>query len=321
MRRLLGTTRRLFAAITAIALATLGVLAIGVTPAMATTSVENNCMATVTPTATFNIDPNTLLPDGTASLTWSDECSNVINNGQSNSYYNIEVSTDGGATWTFFAGPIYTDRLVGSPGQNGAVNVGAVDACTSYTFRVVAVVETGQGNHVVTSISKKSNTLAATGTDCGGGGGTGECSQLSGAFTLGYYSNKNGQAILTAEDFAALTALNLRNATGSDRDFTGTLSKNKSDLKSWLLSATATNMVYMLSAQLATLEINLDHNFVSGDLEVCEFGNETIDNIVADADAWLSTHTTVYGGNPDRPYGASLETIIDEINNNVVSVI
>jgi hypothetical protein len=283
-------------------------MAVGVTAAYATGSVEADCMATVTPVATDN-------GDGTASLAWSDDCSNVINNGQSNSYYNIEVSTDGGTTWTFLAGPIYTDRLVGSPGQNGAVGPFAIDPCTSYTFRVIAVVETGHGNHVVTSISKPSNTLPATGTDCGGGGGPGQCTQLTGALTLGYYSNKNGQATITSSDLAALSALNLRDAKGNNFD-----PASKTQLKSWLLNGTATNMSYMLSVQLATLELNILHGLVDPNDTVCEFGGESIGDIVADANAYLATHGVVLGGDPARPYGASLETIIDEINNDLVSV-
>ena len=309
MRHQPGITRRVTTLIAAAALATLGLMAVGVTSAYATGSVEANCMQNVTPVAVDN-------GDGTASLSWHDDCSNVINNGQSNSYYNIEVSTDGGITWTLLDGPIYTDRHTGSPGQDGAVGPYAIDPCLSYNFRVVAVVETGHGNHVVTSISKKSNTLAATGTDCGGGGGQGDCTQLTGALTLGYYSNKNGQATITQSDLDALSALNLRTATGGNFD-----PANKTALKNWLLNGTATNMSYMLSVQLATLELNILHNLVDPDLTVCEFGGESIGDIVTDANNYLGTHPTVYGGDPDRPLGASLETIIDEINNNKVSVI
>ncbi len=306
--------RRFAAVLTAAVLTILGVVAVNVSAAWATGSVENDCMHTVAPVATDD-------GDGTASLTWSDECANVINNGQSNSYYNVEVSTDGGATWTFLAGPVYTDRLVGSPGQNGAVDLGAIDSCTAYTFRVIAVVETGNGHHTVTSISMNSNTLPVTGVDCGGGGGTGTCDQISRALTLGYYSNKNGQATLSASDFVALTALNLRNADGSARDFTGALATNKTNLAKWLLGAKATNMAYMLSAQLATLELNVLHLLVDPSDQVCEFGNETIGDIITDADSYLSSHGVVLGGDASRPYAASLETIIDEINNDLVSVI
>jgi hypothetical protein len=85
------------------------------------------------------------------------------------------------------------------------------------------------------------------------------CLGAGGGFTLGYWSNKNGQALLTDNDFAALTALHLRNEDGSDRDFTSGLDTNKADLKSWLLGANAVNMSYMLSVQLAAMVLNVNH--------------------------------------------------------------
>jgi hypothetical protein len=80
------------------------------------------------------------------------------------------------------------------------------------------------------------------------------------ALTLGFWSNKNGQSLEIVADFTLLTFLNLVNADGSPKNFTGTLTQNKDALNVWLLSATATNMAYMLSAQLATMELNTTHN-------------------------------------------------------------
>jgi len=77
--------------------------------------------------------------------------------------------------------------------------------------------------------------------------------------TLGFWSNKNGQSLETLADFAFLTNLNLVNATGAAQDFTGSLTADKTALNTWLLNASATNMAYMLSAQLATMELNVRH--------------------------------------------------------------
>jgi hypothetical protein len=85
----------------------------------------------------------------------------------------------------------------------------------------------------------------------------------TGGFTLGYWSNKNGQALLTQGDFDLLNTLNLANADGTTATFSGSLTNEKAQLKAFLLGATATNMANMLSAQLATLELNTNHNFVS----------------------------------------------------------
>jgi len=90
------------------------------------------------------------------------------------------------------------------------------------------------------------------------------CVGAGGGLTLGFWSNKNGMALETASDFTLLTSLNLVNSDGSARDFGGSLSSNKSALSSWLLNANAANMAYMLSAQLATMELNVQHGKVTG---------------------------------------------------------
>jgi len=90
------------------------------------------------------------------------------------------------------------------------------------------------------------------------------CFGAGGGLTLDFWSNKNGQKLETADDFSMLTNLCLRNADGTDRNFTGKLTQNKSALATWLLNAAATNMAYMLSAQLAAMELNVAHGFVSG---------------------------------------------------------
>src|SRR5206468_2931218 len=68
----------------------------------------------------------------------------------------------------------------------------------------------------------------------------------------------------TAADFVTLTDCCLRNADGSNRDFTSDLLTNKTDLHDWLLSANAVNMANMLSAQLAAMKLNMAHGLVGG---------------------------------------------------------
>ena len=55
------------------------------------------------------------------------------------------------------------------------------------------------------------------------------------------------------------TALNLRNANGTNFD-----PSSYNTFRSWLLSATATNMAYMLSAQLAATSLGLTRS-IAGD--------------------------------------------------------
>src|SRR5262249_46214234 len=88
---------------------------------------------------------------------------------------------------------------------------------------------------------------------CLGPGG----SPNGGATGLGYWTSKNGQALATASDLTALSTLNLRNSNGTNFD-----PATKAQLKTWLSSAKAVNMAYMLSAHLATMDLSVRHGFV-----------------------------------------------------------
>jgi hypothetical protein len=100
------------------------------------------------------------------------------------------------------------------------------------------------------------------------------CLGAGGGLTLGFWSNKNGEAILRSHD--ALTAgdrwrevLNnlhcLRNANGTFFTISPTANFNTaySAFRTWILNANATNMAYMLSAQLAAMELNVNYVGVS----------------------------------------------------------
>jgi hypothetical protein len=91
------------------------------------------------------------------------------------------------------------------------------------------------------------------------------CLGAGGGLTLGFWSNKNGQRLEGPDDFAMLSALNLVDSAGHDKDFlSGNNKTNQDALNTWLLSANATNMAYMLSAQLAAMELNVYNGFVTG---------------------------------------------------------
>ena len=135
--------------------------------------------------------------------------------------------------------------------------------------------------------------------------------------TLGYWSNKNGQALITSADLAMLGTLNLRNADGSAFDPT-----TKGDLKKWLLDGKATNMACMLSVQTATMALNIQHGFVSaGDILVTNPDGTTRTvapaALVSEADQALAGSGNVKAGNPLRPYFESLKNALDDANNNL----
>ena len=304
--------RRAYAVLAACVLGAASLVTVGgSTAGAATTSVEGNCLSDVTPTATLS-DNGT---ESTITVTWSDGCTNV-------DFYNIERSADGGTSWTTVATHATFARLLAPPHQEGTFADTPLP-CGTYEYRVIAVHAPG---HAVpkTSISLDSNSVTVTvSTDCAGGGGTGTCEQLSGALTLGFYSNKNGQATETVDDFTFLNGLSLRSANGADTNFTSsTLANNRKAFSSWLLNATAKNMSYMLSAQLATLELNIRHGLVDPSSEICDgsWAGITIAQIVAAAEQFIADHPVVLGGDTNRADGDALQTIINEINNNLVTV-
>jgi hypothetical protein len=151
------------------------------------------------------------------------------------------------------------------------------------------------------------------------------CLGAGGGLTLGFWSNKNGQKLETAADFTFLNSLCLVNATGGHQTFSTTLTTAKNQLNTWLLNATATNMAYMLSAQLATMELNVRHGFVSGAalVETGGCGNAgfdgsfiTINDLMAAANQSLCAHPNTVSAGPDRAYQECLKNALDDANNN-----
>ena len=152
------------------------------------------------------------------------------------------------------------------------------------------------------------------------------CLGAGGGLTLGFWSNKNGQALETGADFTNLTNLCLRNASGGNVDFNGTLAQNKTALNSFLLNANATNMANMLSAQLAAMVLNVGHNKVSA-LALVHTGGcgntgfdgsyITISDLIGAASVELCAHPITKSGSPDRAYQECLKNALDNANNNI----
>jgi hypothetical protein len=140
------------------------------------------------------------------------------------------------------------------------------------------------------------------------------CTSPSGGKTIGFWGNKNGLALLTQTDFAALTALKLVNKDGSNRDFTGNLANNKKDLESWLQKADATNMAYMLSAQLAAMKLNVLHGFVDGNAFALCY-NGTVNDLISAANTALLADQQTPSGDPNRASQQTLKNCLDALNN------
>jgi hypothetical protein len=151
-----------------------------------------------------------------------------------------------------------------------------------------------------------------------------------GGHTLGYWSNKNGSKtfadrIGTATALAALTALNLVDADGNPFD-----PPSYAAFRPWLLSATATNMAYMLSAQLAAMQLNvladvagIDGFVDSGALVYAPnvaganpAGFISIADLMAAADNQLESNPYTPAGNPNRDEQETIKDALDDANNN-----
>jgi hypothetical protein len=107
-----------------------------------------------------------------------------------------------------------------------------------------------------------------------------------------------------------LVALNLRNANGTNFD-----PGNYAALKNWLLNATATNMAYMLSAQLATMELNVFNGIANGNAFYVPAG-KTINQIMSDANTSLGLYGLTLSGHPQRANQEQLKIWLDALNNN-----
>lgn len=149
------------------------------------------------------------------------------------------------------------------------------------------------------------------------------CLGAGGGMTLGFWSNRNGQALFGADDLALLVSLNLRNATGADFD-----PASYAAFRTWILSATATNMAYMLSAQLAAMELNVLNGKVSGGAIVYApcligtgvgnaFGFVSINDLMNAANTSLGTDGNTTAAGPARTYQECLKNALDSANNNL----
>lgn len=149
------------------------------------------------------------------------------------------------------------------------------------------------------------------------------CLGAGGGLTLGFWSNKNGQVLIDGADLASLTGLNLRKADGTDFD-----PANYSVFRTWILNAKATNMSYMLSAQLAAMELNVFNGMVTGDSLIYApgttsggtIGFATVSAVMTEANTELGLHGLVLSGSPYRSYQEALKNALDKANNNLTFV-
>jgi hypothetical protein len=146
------------------------------------------------------------------------------------------------------------------------------------------------------------------------------CVGAGGGLTLGFWSNKNGKAIMdSTATYLFLDGLNLRKANGAAFDPTA-----YAGYRSWLLGATATNMAYMLSAQLTAMELNVRFEYVDGGALIYAPGTDsaningfaTVDEIMAEANTSLGLYGLTVAPSDVRDYQEALKDALDDANNN-----
>jgi hypothetical protein len=167
-------------------------------------------------------------------------------------------------------------------------------------------------NHVDTPIADGDDKTVRFGNLCLGAGG---------GLTLGYWSNKNGQASFNniPNGLAMLGALNLRNAAGANFD-----PANYKQVHDWLLSGTAVNMAYMLSVQMTAMTLNVASGGVNGSSLIYapgtnsanQFGYAPVNAVLAEANASLGANGSTTAGT-DRVYQEALKNALDAGNNNL----
>ncbi len=149
------------------------------------------------------------------------------------------------------------------------------------------------------------------------------------ARTIGYWGNSQGKSKINDggsanPELSMLRALNLRKSDGAHFDPTGVDS-----FQSWLRGANATNMAYMLSAQLSAMALNVEGGYVSENDVVYApgVGNRgpgnhfiTIADLMAAADRapgdGLGADGYTPSGDPNRAVQELRKNALDAANNN-----
>jgi hypothetical protein len=150
------------------------------------------------------------------------------------------------------------------------------------------------------------------------------CIGNGGANAAGFWVNRDSWTIMTSGDLTFLSSLSLRNSNGTDFN----PATNKA-LSNWLAKVTTTNMAYALSAQLATMQLNVRHSYVNGSALVYapglllystaglnSAGFISINDLMTAAAAEIQANGLTTTGSPDRANQEALNDALADANNN-----
>jgi hypothetical protein len=149
------------------------------------------------------------------------------------------------------------------------------------------------------------------------------CAPIANGFTLGFWSNKNGEAALNAcpgggmtPALAYLSSLYLVDGRGNDFNPT-----SYTQFKNWLLAADATNMSYMLSAQMAATALNVRCQGMDGTAFIAHpltGAPVRIADLILEANAFLATNKNTTKSGAARDKATAYKNAFDNLNNNRV---
>lgn len=156
------------------------------------------------------------------------------------------------------------------------------------------------------------------------------CLGAGGGRTIGFWGNRNGKATMQdsgslAPELLLLRNLNLRQADGSNFD-----PLTYTQFERWLKGAEATNMAYMLSAQLSAMALNVESGLVASSAlvyapQLIEFGVPglnalgfiSIGDLMTAAHLELGAHPSTPAGDTFRSFQEALKAALDDANNNL----
>jgi hypothetical protein len=288
--------------------------------------------------------PSPAAGTNTATATWDKTLFNTANGSASNDPVPFDFSTVDPTvthntttvsdTWT----ATNTTTTLGVAGVNGSWTTDVNNQLTSFAeaydggTQTFTLTYTRSVPVVANTCTEYDNTATvssdATAGDNSDGASVTVCGPVTGGLTIGFWSNKNGKAVLCAHDLAWRYLLNggnpsngfLRSANGVGFytvPTTGSCTTADGNFASWLLNATATNMSYMLSAQLAGTMLNVAYNAMGGGVCVAGIdGNPiTINQLIADAITFLRAHGNTIASGSARDTATLYKNIFDKLNN------
>lgn len=136
--------------------------------------------------------------------------------------------------------------------------------------------------------------------------------------TMGWWKN-NGNSSITSGDLTTLNGMNLRDGAGNHVTFA-----NNAALATWMNGANGSNMAYMLSAQLATMVLDVAHGFTNGNVLIdgarsvndeIAYANNLLGNPISSGPFAGQNGAVTVGSSALRTEQARVEQIIDDTNN------